>query len=45
VETPGPEISSQIAVSGALIGLYFLSIAIAFILRPRAKPEAKSKAP
>jgi sec-independent protein translocase protein TatC len=45
VVTPGPEISSQIAVSGALVALYFLSIAIAFILRPRAKPEPKSKAP
>jgi sec-independent protein translocase protein TatC len=37
VVTPGPEVSSQIAVSGALIGLYFLSIAIAFVLKPRAK--------
>src|SRR5580658_9178669 len=39
VVTPGPEVSSQIAVSGALIGLYFLSIGIAFVLRPRAKKE------
>lgn len=30
--TPGPEISSQIAVSSALIGLYFLSVGIAFII-------------
>jgi sec-independent protein translocase protein TatC len=37
VVTPGPEISSQIAVSGALIGLYFLSIGIAFVLRPTEK--------
>ena len=37
VVTPGPEISSQIAVSGALIGLYFLSIGIAFVLRPTQK--------
>ena len=37
VVTPGPEVTSQIAVSGALIGLYFLSIAIAFILRPTSK--------
>jgi sec-independent protein translocase protein TatC len=42
VVTPGPEISSQIAVSGALIGLYFLSIGIAFILKPRSKGEASS---
>jgi sec-independent protein translocase protein TatC len=40
VVTPGPEVSSQIAVSGALIGLYFLSIAIAFVLRPRSKPQS-----
>ncbi len=39
VVTPGPEISSQIAVSGALIGLYFLSIGIAFVLRPTSKPS------
>lgn len=36
IATPGPEISSQILVSGSLIVLYFLSIAIAFVLRPRA---------
>jgi sec-independent protein translocase protein TatC len=42
VVTPGPEVTSQIAVSGALIGLYFLSIAIAFILKPRQKDEKKS---
>jgi sec-independent protein translocase protein TatC len=34
VVTPGPEVSSQLAVSGALIGLYFVSIGIAFILKP-----------
>ncbi len=34
VVTPGPEVSSQLAVSGALVGLYFLSIGIAFILKP-----------
>ncbi len=39
VVTPGPEVTSQIAVSGALIGLYFLSIGIAFVLKPRAKTE------
>ncbi len=40
VVTPGPEISSQIAVSGALIGLYFLSMAIAFVIRPRSRQAA-----
>ncbi len=42
VVTPGPEVTSQIAVSGALIGLYFMSIAIAFILKPTKKEEKKS---
>ncbi len=32
IVTPGPEVSSQIAVSGALILLYFLSIAVAFLV-------------
>jgi sec-independent protein translocase protein TatC len=40
VVTPGPEVTSQIAVSSALIGLYFLSIPIAYLLKPRAKPAA-----
>jgi sec-independent protein translocase protein TatC len=44
VVTPGPEVTSQIAVSGALIGLYFLSIAIAFVLKPQ-KNKAKDEAP
>lgn len=35
--TPGPEISSQIAVSSALIALYFLSVGIAFLIA-RKKP-------
>jgi sec-independent protein translocase protein TatC len=39
IVTPGPEISSQIAVSGALVALYFLSIGIAFVLRPRKKKD------
>jgi sec-independent protein translocase protein TatC len=43
VVTPGPEVSSQLAVSGALIGLYFLSLAIAFVLRPRKKGEESEK--
>jgi sec-independent protein translocase protein TatC len=32
VVTPGPEVTSQLAVSLALIGLYFLSIPIAYLL-------------
>jgi sec-independent protein translocase protein TatC len=40
VVTPGPEISSQILVSSALIVLYFLSIGVAFIVGKK-KPEAK----
>jgi len=42
VVTPGPEVTSQIAVSCALIGLYFLSIPIAYLLKPRAKPTAET---
>ena len=43
VVTPGPEVTSQIAVSSALIGLYFMSIPIAYLLKPRPKnqPEAE----
>ncbi len=41
VVTPGPEISSQLAVSGALVFLYFLSIGIAFIVGKK-KTETKS---
>jgi sec-independent protein translocase protein TatC len=37
VVTPGPEISSQVAVSGALVALYFLSIGVAFIVAPKRK--------
>ncbi len=37
IVTPGPEVTSQIAVSGALIGLYFMSIPIAYLLKPREK--------
>jgi sec-independent protein translocase protein TatC len=44
IVTPGPEVTSQIAVSGALVGLYFMSIPIAFMLKPRAKaPEGDAK--
>ncbi len=35
--TPGPEISSQIAVSGALVGLYFLSVGLAFLIYKKKK--------
>jgi sec-independent protein translocase protein TatC len=42
IVTPGPEVTSQIAVSAALIGLYFLSIPIAYLLRPRDKPAAQT---
>jgi sec-independent protein translocase protein TatC len=35
IVTPGPEVTSQLAVSLALIGLYFLSIPIAYLLRGR----------
>ena len=37
--TPGPEISSQIAVSGALIALYFMSVGLAFIIAKRKKTD------
>jgi sec-independent protein translocase protein TatC len=41
IVTPGPEVTSQIAVSGALIGLYFLSVPIAYLLKPRPKAETE----
>jgi sec-independent protein translocase protein TatC len=41
--TPGPEVSSQIAVSGALVGLYFLSVGLSFLIA-RNKEKAKEKA-
>ncbi|MBX3217955.1 MAG: twin-arginine translocase subunit TatC [Labilithrix sp.] len=37
--TPGPEISSQIAVSSALIALYFLSVGLAFLIYRKRKTE------
>jgi sec-independent protein translocase protein TatC len=43
VVTPGPEVTSQIAVSAALIGLYFLSIPIAYLLKPRSQPGEPAK--
>ena len=45
VVTPGPEVTSQIAVSSALIGLYFLSIPIAFLLKPRSKDKPATDPP
>jgi sec-independent protein translocase protein TatC len=41
IVTPGPEVTSQLAVSLALIGLYFLSIPIAYLLKgKKAEGEA-----
>jgi sec-independent protein translocase protein TatC len=39
VVTPGPEISSQIAVSGALVALYFVSIGVAFVVGKKKPAE------
>lgn len=39
IATPGPEVTSQLAVSGALVGLYFVSILVAFIVGPKKKPD------
>jgi sec-independent protein translocase protein TatC len=33
--TPGPEVTSQVAVSGALVALYFLSVGLAFLIAKR----------
>jgi sec-independent protein translocase protein TatC len=43
VVTPGPEISSQFAVSAALVGLYFLSVGVAFIVARRPPEDAEPK--
>jgi sec-independent protein translocase protein TatC len=40
IVTPGPEVTSQVAVSGALILLYFLSIGVAFVVAKKPKPAA-----
>lgn len=37
--TPGPEISSQAAVSGALVVLYFFSVGLAYIVAKKRDPE------
>jgi sec-independent protein translocase protein TatC len=39
VVTPGPEISSQIAVSMALILLYFISVGVAFLIAKRRETD------
>jgi len=39
IVTPGPEVSSQLAVSGALIVLYFVSIGVAYVVAPKKTPE------
>lgn len=44
IATPGPEITSQIAVSGALVALYFLSVLVAFVVGKR-KPEPAPEPP
>ena len=45
IVTPGPEISSQLAVSLALIALYFLSVLVAFFVAPkRSKDDDDAKA-
>ncbi len=43
IATPGPEITSQIAVSGALVVLYVLSVAIAFVIARNKKKEEKKE--
>lgn len=40
IVTPGPEVSSQLAVSGALILLYFLSVGLAFLIAKKREPAA-----
>jgi sec-independent protein translocase protein TatC len=42
VVTPGPEISSQFAVSAALVALYFLSVGVAFIVGRKPPAEDSS---
>lgn len=43
VVTPGPEVSSQLAVSSALVLLYFLSIGIAFVVGKKKPPPDATK--
>ena len=44
VVTPGPDVTSQLAVSSALVGLYFMSIPIAYLLKPREKKPDERRA-
>lgn len=40
IATPGPEITSQLAVSGALVVLYFISVGLSFVVaRKKDKPD------
>lgn len=39
VVTPGPEVTSQIAVSGALSLLYFLSVGVSFLVAPKPRTD------
>ncbi len=43
VASPGPEVSSQIALSLALVALYFLSIAVAFVVGKKKPDPAPAK--
>ncbi len=43
IATPGPEITSQIAVSGALVVLYFLSVAVSFIIARKEPRDGEKK--
>lgn len=45
VVTPGPEVTSQLAVSLALVGLYFMSIPLAYLLKPRDSAAAAANLP
>jgi sec-independent protein translocase protein TatC len=45
IVTPGPEVTSQLSVSLALIALYFLSIPIAYLLSPRSTPDDEGSKP
>jgi len=39
IATPGPEITSQLAVSGALVVLYFISVALSFVVARKKKEK------
>ncbi len=44
IATPGPEITSQVAVSGALIVLYFVSVGVAFLVgKKKDEPKEEEK--